>query len=94
MCQSGQDPKEVNALIETILDFYWPYHDRQRDGGSSEAKRLWKLFGFKDKGRPIIRAWARYEVKYNKRFGKKACTRELDKFFLTETLRMWDHHDK
>ncbi len=91
MCQSGQDSKEVNDLIEQILDYYWPYDGRRRGRcDHHKAKSLWKLFGLKAEGKSIIRAWAQYESTYNKHFGERMCTRELDKFFLTETLRIWE----
>ena len=94
MCQSGQDPKVVNDLIEQVLDYYWPYNERDRDGKSyGTVEELCKMFGIEALGAYIVPTWEQYEVKYNKRFGKEMCTRELDKFFLTETIRTWDHDE-
>jgi len=90
LCQSGQDPKEVNELLEAVLDGYWPLEIRDAASTTSEEQKLANIFELNTSALGLVHTWAEWEEKYDERFGDEACTRELDKFFLIKTIVEWD----
>lgn len=93
MCQSGQDPKEVNQLLETVLDDFWPLEKRNLAWSDPLHLALLALLSEFDLGTDkdcAVERWGYYEKKYEERFGEETCTRELDKFFLIKTIAEWE----